>query len=104
MESKQTNSHVEQSKTVVPVKIIVTEAAPDDIDNQDINSSYHSAEEAEVRDQSYDTEFSENGIVRDVSLEEEQFADAREALSLDLSGIKYGGSGEQVSHHFDLLY
>ena len=101
MDTKQTNSHVNHdSTTVIPVKIIVTEAPPDEtVDNQDINSSYHSAEGASsARDQSYDTEFGETDVdlVRDVSREEEQFADARESLSLDLSDIKDGGIAEQV--------
>ena len=100
MDTKQTNSHVNHDpRTVIPVKIIVTEAPPDETDNQDINSSYHSAEGASsARDQSYDTEFGETDVdlVRDVSREEEQFADARESLSLDLSEIKDGGIDEQV--------
>ena len=112
MDTKQTNSHVNDSKTVIPVKIIVTEPPQDETDNQDINSSYHSAEGGNsARDQSYDTEFGETDVdvikdvsmetdidvVRDVSREEEQFADARESLSLDLSGIKDGGITEHVS-------
>ena len=93
MDMSKSNGCLEN--TVSPVKIIVTEVPPDDESGQDMNSSYYSTEGATGQDHSYDTEFSETDIIRDVSNEEEQFADAREILSLDLSGVK---NKEKVWH------
>lgn len=89
----------EQTTTESPVKIVVTEPPPDHDDSLDINSSYYSVEGATAKDQSYDTEFSENDVIRDVSREEERFADARETFSLDLSEIKDGHSNGKVTQH-----
>ena len=96
MDLKGAKGHTGNTKAP-PVKIVVTEAPPDNDDSLDINSSYHSVEDATATDQSYDAEFSEKDVIRDVSRDEEQFADARESLSLDLSGIKDTSTKEKVT-------
>ena len=101
MDMTTSNGCLEDPKS--PVKIIITEVSTNvdtgqDDTGQDMNSSYYSTEGAIGQDQSYDTEFSETDVVRDVSHEEEQFADARErfSLDLDLSGIKEEQHNEKV--------